>query len=357
MFGIGRRPILRIVAIVLATIIVGATMGATLDADPGPARRGAARPASSGSLQAAADTAGVPSGPASPPCGQASAATTASVDATVAQAIYAAELHSTEVNTDIAHITGSQALLGALASNSEAAVYSAVHAIVYTPHWHIVRLRVVKAGRVLADVGGPDVIAPVSGALRWKGRTVGTYVMSVQDDLGYEKLVTRFIGVPVDLYRNGTFVMGTLQPAPAPSRLSAGAAVEVAGASYQAQLVSARAFPSGSLSAALLVPTPGPAVSAMSCAAVRLAAWGSVAMHIASRLKPLQAHYQDLVDLLHGATGGPAYVLAGSRRIAGATLPTRLPRQGTVSYGGRSWSVFSWEPVPPDRVYLLTPAS
>ena len=39
--------------------------------------------------------------------------------------------------------------------------------IVYHPFWHIVRLRVLDAsGRVLADFGGPDVIAPVSGTLR-----------------------------------------------------------------------------------------------------------------------------------------------------------------------------------------------
>ncbi len=297
----------------------------------------------------------VASGSSSSPCGQASAATIASVDGTVAQGIYAGELHSIEVNADIAHITGSQALLSALAGNSEAAVYAAVHAIVYTPHWHIVRLRVVKAGRVMADVGGPDVIAPVSGALRWKGRTLGTYVMSVQDDVGYVKLVSRFIGVPVDLYRNGSFLMGTLQRAP--SAVSTGSSVDVGGASYQVQLLSARAFPGGALRVALLVPAPAPTVSAASCSSVRLAAWGSIAMHIADRLKPLQAHYQDLVDILHGTTGGPAYVRSGSTPIAGGTVPAWLPQRGIVRYGGRSWAVFSWEPVPPARVYFLTPSS
>ena len=140
----------------------------------------------------------------------------ASVDGLLSQGIYAAEIRSREVSADAAHITHSQALLSALASNDTAAVHEAVHSIVYTPHWHIVRLRVVRAGRVVADVGGPDVIAPISGSLRSRGRTLGTYVMSVQDNLGYVKLVTRFIGVPVNLYRNGSFLMGTLQPAPQP---------------------------------------------------------------------------------------------------------------------------------------------
>jgi hypothetical protein len=89
---------------------------------------------------------------------------------------------------------------------------------------------------------------------------------------------------------------------------------------------------------------------------VALATWGSIAVHIAARLEPLQAHYQALVDVLHGTTGGPAYVRSGSKLIAGGSLPAHLPISGLISYGGRSWAVFSWEPVPPTRVYFLTPA-
>ena len=70
----------------------------------------------------------------------------------------------------------------------------------------------------MADVGGPDIIAPISGTSVSKGKTVGSFVMSVQDDLGYVKLVSRFIGVPIDLYRARSFVMGTLKPPPASVR-------------------------------------------------------------------------------------------------------------------------------------------
>src|ERR1700726_1474853 len=148
------------------------------------------------------------------PCGSATSATIAGVDESVARRIYVAELRGYEVRADIAHIAGSAELLAALGGSNQQAVYAAVHRIVYTPHWHIVRLRVVRNGQVLADVGGPDIIAPVSGVLRVKGRGVGSFVMSVQDDLGYTKLVSRFIGVPIDLFRAGSFVMGTLQPHP-----------------------------------------------------------------------------------------------------------------------------------------------
>jgi len=277
----------------------------------------------------------------------------AGVDATVAREIYAAEIDGSETQTDIADVTGSRALLRALAGNDSAAVFAAVHALVYTPHWHIVRLRVVKAGRVVADVGGPYVIAPVSGALRWRGRTVGSYVMSVQDDIGYVKLASRFIGIRVDLYQGGSFLMGTLRPAP--SAVSSGASVMVRGAAYQAYVFSARAFPSGTLRVALFIPSPTSAVAAASCSSVRLAAWGSLGMHIAALLNPLPAHYRDLVAALRRVSGGLAYVRSGSTRIAGGAGPARLPDRGIVSYGGRSWSVYSWEPAPPARVYLLVP--
>jgi hypothetical protein len=355
MSGAGKRLTARRLLFVLAALIIlGATSASTLDTDPdaSPARHAPGQVTASSSLGPAATGSNMKSDAPSSPCGAASAGTIAGVDAIVAQQIYAAELRGHEVSADIAHVIGSQMLLRALARNNQAAVSAAVHAIVYTPLWHIVRLRVERAGRVLADVGGPDVIAPISGALRWQGRTIGTYVMSVQDDVGYVKLVSRFIGVPIDLYRNGSFLMGTLQPPPAP--VSSGASVSVGGRAYQARVLSAHSFPTGSLRVALLVPSPTSTFA--SCAAVRLAEWGSVAMHIADRFSPLPAHYRDLIDILRSMTDGLAYVRSGSTRLAGGTGPSRVPDRGTVKYKGRSWSVFSWAPRPPARIYFLIPS-
>ena len=80
-------------------------------------------------------------------------------------------------------------------------------------------------------------------------------------------------------------------------------------------------------------------------------------MHVAARLNPLASHYQSLVDILQGTSRGLVYVRSGSRRIAGGAGPARIPRHGTVTYAGRTWSVFSWEPAPPARVYFLTPSA
>jgi hypothetical protein len=348
--------------IAAVAIIAGALVAVTLQGGSGSAHSGSAPVSRASRRLVAADHAAavarVPATtPAAPsaPCATASAATIASVDSAVAKHIYMGELHSHEVSADIAHITGSRELLSALASSNLPAVYAAVHTIVYTPHWHIVRLRVVKNGRVLADVGGPYIIAPVSGTLRRNGRPIGSFVMSVQDDLGYVKLVSRFIGVPIDIYRGGSLVMGTLRPVPAAPRT--GAAVRISGHTYQPYVLTARAFPSGTLQAALFVRTPPRSVSAQSCAAVRSFAWGGIAMHIAARFRPLALHYHDLVSTLRGTTGGLAFVRAGSRALAGGSSPRRLPSSGTVSLGGRSWSVFSWVAIPPARIYLLTPSA
>jgi hypothetical protein len=285
-------------------------------------------------------------------CGAASARAIASVDGEVARRIYAGELRGSEVEADAAHIAGDAELSRALSNSDEAGVYAAVHKLVYTPHWHIVRLRVMKGGRVIADVGGPDVIAPVSGTLRWQGRDVGNYVMSVQDDAGYTKLVSRFVGVPIDLYRNDSFIMGTLQPAPAAPK--SGQAVSAGGVSYEALVLQALAFPEGALQAALFLPKPSSLQARRPCGALRTAAWGAIAEHVARRYSPLSAHYGAFAGALKGASAGLVFVRDGSKRLVGAATPRQIPHSGTFDYGGRLWSVFSWEPYPPARVYLLT---
>ena len=300
-------------------------------------------------LGLAADPDGDAAGLPARACGTAAAASVGSIQTVVAQRIYADELKGGETKLDEARVRGYAPLSKALEGGQARAVLGAVHALVYKPHWHIVRLRVERGGHVLADVGGPHVTAPVSGMLRAHGRTLGRYVMSVQDDLGYVKLVTRFIGAPIDLYQRGSFVMGTLLPAPqAPA---AGAHVEAAGSSYVASNIAANAFPAGALQATIFIPAGSGSIS---CAALRLATWGSIVRHIAARLHPLQAHYQDLTDVVRAVTGGRVLVRSGATRLAGGG-PARVPSSGTVGYEGRRWPVYSWQPAAGQRVYFLTP--
>ncbi|HEY8303295.1 MAG TPA: hypothetical protein VIG42_01785, partial [Solirubrobacteraceae bacterium] len=190
-----KRPTLRwlVAGAVLVALVVGAVAAADPDGSGSVSRHSRSVSRGSGRV-AAADGSGVSAigsaataGETTPhgACGAASARTIAGVYDRVARRIYVGEIHGGEVRADIAHVTGSRELLSALASSNVQAVRSAVYGIVYMPHWHIVRLRVAQHGRVLADVGGPYIIAPISGPLFSHGSKVGTFTMSVQDDVGY----------------------------------------------------------------------------------------------------------------------------------------------------------------------------
>ncbi len=324
---------LGLAAVVIAFAVAG--VAAALPEDDAPAARASGRPQASVSAG----------------CGAEAAAAAGAVDATVARGIYTDELRGKETREDVGRVTNYAPLLAALAAHRAAAVQSAVSALVYMPRWHIVRLRVTAPGMGVADVGGPYIIAPVSGTLRQGGRVLGHYVLSVQDDLGYQKLVTRFIGTPIDLYRGGSLVMGTLPAVKSPP--SDGAIVSAHGVLYRAVTMQTTAFPSGPLQTTMFVAAGSQ--RAGSCAAVRLASWGSIATHIAARLQPLPTHYPQLAAVLRAVTGGRVFVRSGARALAGGAGPARLPAHGSVRFGGRSWPVFSWEPAPSQRVYFLTP--
>jgi len=270
--------------------------------------------------------------------------------------IYTQELSSTGVSADQKQVEQYVPLLSAMASGNRTAVNEAVTALVYS-HTHIVRLRVTQGGAVLADVGGPYILAPVGGTLRFNGRPVGRYVLSVQDDLGYVKLETRFIGVPLALY-NGS------RRLPLEGTIPAGSAsipehgpVRYGGASYQVLSFNAKAFPSGSLRISLLIPLPA-SLAAKSCAQIKTSELGRIGERIWQRFTLAGAPVTARVNAIQRLTGGLAYVRAGSRQVAGSTQPgpSRLPTQGTVRYRGVTYGVASFPvstPAGQARVYQL----
>src|SRR3989440_9550471 len=185
------------------------------------------------------------------PCGAAGAEVLARSAGLVATRIYAGELAGSETRSDQRQVEGFTPLLNAVAGGNRAAIREAVVSLVYS-HTHVVRLRVTHGSSVLADVGGPYILAPVGGALRMHGRTIGHYQLSVQDDVGYVKLATRFIGAPL-LMRAGSHpvpVEGLLTPGPA--SIPAHGPVTYRHTLYEAFSFNARAFPSGPLRISLL---------------------------------------------------------------------------------------------------------
>ena len=113
--------------------------------------------------------------------------------------------------TQIHRVQKNQALLRAVAERNPAATEAAVKALL---HEHVVRLRVLAGGQLLSDVGGPFVLAPVSAPLRLHGRTIGSFVLSIQDDMGYRLLAQRLAGLDVLMKVGSRVVMSSFDPPP-----------------------------------------------------------------------------------------------------------------------------------------------
>jgi hypothetical protein len=153
------------------------------------------------------------------------------------------------------------ALLQAVAERNPVATRKAVVGLVYD-HSHIVRLRVSAGGHLLADVGGPYVLAPVSAPLRLHGKQIGELTLSIQDDEGYLRLAKRLVGLDVLMYMNPTsahpeLVKNSLGPGVGGfSSVPASGIYRYRGHTYRVFTLDARAFPAGTLRTRVLIPIP-----------------------------------------------------------------------------------------------------
>jgi hypothetical protein len=297
-----------------------------------------------GAAVAPASTGGAVAAPASAPrCGRAAPETLAQTAGWAAKQIYYGEVSSSRTEADRRQVEDYAPLLWAVAGDHQAATKAAVTKLVYS-HTHIVRLRVIRGSKLLADVGGPYVLAPLGGTLRLHGRVVGHYLLSVQDDLGYVKIETHFIGAPL-VMRIGTKAVpvdGLL--APGPAAIPEHGPVKYRHVIYQAYSFNASAFPSGALRISVLVPLPA-ALARQSCTVIRNSELAVVARRVFGRLALSHVSFATGVELVHTLTRGLFYVRAGSRQLAGSTAtgPARLPLSGSVRYRGVSYEVFSFQ--------------
>lgn len=289
-------------------------------------------------------------------CGAHGAEVLATAAGEVARRIYASEERSGEVSSDKRQIETYGPLLSAVERGERAAIHAAVHSLVYS-HTHIVRLRVSRGGEVLDDEGGPYILAPVSGTLRSHGRTIGRFVFSVQDDLGYVKLVTRFVGAPLVLRTDSGQVPieGLLSPGPA--TIPDHGPVSYRGTTYQAYSFNVQAFPSGRLRVSLLLPVTR-ALQTQTCAQVRTGELGRVAQLISRRFALSPSSLPSYVRLAQTMTNGLVYVRSGSRTLAGSTrsTPPKLPTSGAFRWHGVEYGVASFQApssVGSLRVYVL----
>lgn len=184
-------------------------------------------------------------------CGASDAEATANAIGAVGQRLYAGEAAGPAVQAAIGRIATDPPLRRAVARGDAAATRSAIVALL-SNHQHIVRIRVIRAGRLVSDVGGPFVLAPVAGTLRdARGTPIGEFVTAVQDDLGYRLLMRRFTGTHVLLRVGGRVIMGGI-PGFAGTIPETGSTT-IHGARYQLFSFTGTAFPSGPLKITLMM--------------------------------------------------------------------------------------------------------
>jgi hypothetical protein len=186
-------------------------------------------------------------------CGRTSEDTVVNTLSREAALIYAGEAGRRTL-PQVRRVQGDAALQSAVARRDPAATKLAVEALL---NQHIVRLRVSAGGRVLADVGGPYVLAPVRATLSAGGRTIGSFVLSIQDDEGYLRLTKRLAGLSVLMYMNAAhpqLVKNSLGPEP--GTVPDSGSYTYRGRRFRVFTIHAQAFPSGPLRINVLIPIP-----------------------------------------------------------------------------------------------------
>jgi hypothetical protein len=156
----------------------------------------------------------------------------------VARRIYHQEAGGDVGHAAVKRIARDHALLTALSSGNRAALRTAAPRQLFNPGKHVVRLSVTSGGRTLTDVGGAFVVAPAQLSLHGAGGAdLGRLEASVQDVVGYVKLVHRLTGVQVVVRGAPGHVESSL-PAATSASLPATGSATLAGHTY-----AVRSFP------------------------------------------------------------------------------------------------------------------
>jgi hypothetical protein len=168
----------------------------------------------------------------------------------VAERVYYAEHEGSKAELLLHYVERSPPFRKAVLAGNRQATWAAIIGF-FRSHLHIVRVRVIRDGKLLIDVGGPHVLAPIPGVIRGaSGQVAAHFLLAIQDDLGFQILAHAFTGAQVVMREGTREVMGSLQPGPTtiPDR----GRVAYRGVAYQAYSFTARAFPSGPLRISLL---------------------------------------------------------------------------------------------------------
>ena len=153
----------------------------------------------------------------------------------IARRRYALEDDGPTTHATLHRVGGDPTLLRTLRSGDVAATRAYVRrefpAVWY--HWHVSRLRILEGSRVIVDTGVPFVVAPARMTLRDAGgRAVGTLEVSIQDEIGFVRLMHRNYPVDVVVRGQGAAHVRSSLPAATQAALPARGDVTLAGRRY-----------------------------------------------------------------------------------------------------------------------------
>ena len=146
--------------------------------------------------------------------------------ATVAKRIYRQETHGAVGHAAVKRIARDHALLAAVRAGDRPALRAAALRQLFNPGKHVVRLSVVRGTRTLTNVGGAFVVAPARLELHTAGGApLATLEASMQDVVGYVKLVHRLTGADIVVRGRPGHVESSLATPPATLPASGAATV------------------------------------------------------------------------------------------------------------------------------------
>jgi hypothetical protein len=155
----------------------------------------------------------------------------------IARHVYGNEVNGGRVHHDLQLIASDPALLEDLARGDlTGARAEAMNKMLSNRLEHITRVSVVNGGRVLLNAvwneNGVFVVAPLKQSISFHGWGLGTLLVSVQDVVGYVKLVHKFTGAEV-VVRGASGQVRSSLPAAAHAALPTSGHVQLDGRYYE----------------------------------------------------------------------------------------------------------------------------
>jgi hypothetical protein len=222
------------------------------------------------------------------------AATVASTLGTVAARVYHEAATGGDVAQAVHRVQSSTALTGAIDSGNAGAAGAALQGLLAG---QIVRIEILRGGRVFARAGSGSAIAPVHGSIPG---TSATFVLSTQPIKAYLQVVHQVTGAQVLLLAGSAGggpggahplagTIGGSLPASAPAE----GPLTLAGQSYETFTLPGAVYPAGPLRIVLLVPT-----SEISCPGSPAQAGVETLGHVGERIYQEELHSPDVTATL-----------------------------------------------------------